>query len=146
MKAAVACEHMAAKGVYPPDRTVPVVKRRRATNSSFRATTRQLQEHDQRAERRSRHVCIAPAQEYVNLGTYGTAVKAAVAYSKLAWRPRASIRMRRQLPVVKEAEAWRLFLSSNSETGYKHVYKPPSGRFEVHYRQDPWQGHVHRHL
>ncbi|EOD06405.1 hypothetical protein EMIHUDRAFT_219295 [Emiliania huxleyi CCMP1516] len=58
----------------------------------------------------------------VHLGTFGTAVEAAVAYARAVGEYQPPT-------VATEAEGLRLHLSSNNATGYKGVWRHPSGRF-----------------
>ena len=81
----------------------------------------------------------------VNLGTYNTAVEAAVAYAKhMAEQgiyPDEKGRAPKRFAVttqVQEAEGYRLFLSRKSSTGYTDVV--PNGRqFQVQVRDDSLQ-------
>ena len=64
----------------------------------------------------------------VYLGSFDTAVQAAVAYAREVGEY--------QSPAVpREAEGTRLYLSSSNRTGYRGVRKTDSGRFQA----DTWQ-------
>ncbi|EOD17984.1 hypothetical protein EMIHUDRAFT_195991 [Emiliania huxleyi CCMP1516] len=77
--------------------------------------------------------CSVDGRE-VGLGTFDTAVEAAVAYARAAgeYQPPA------QPPptVATEAEGLRLHLSSSNSTGYKGVYELASGRFKAEHKVD----------
>ncbi|EOD34401.1 hypothetical protein EMIHUDRAFT_98774, partial [Emiliania huxleyi CCMP1516] len=66
----------------------------------------------------------------VYLGSFATAVEAAVAYARAGgeYQPPAPP------TVATEAEGLRLHLSSSSSTGYKNVGKLPSGRYQVQHK------------
>jgi len=66
----------------------------------------------------------------VYLGTFDTAVEAAVAYARAvgAYQPPTAATAGYLAALVEEAEGLRLHLSSSSSTGYKGVYEH-SGRF-----------------
>ena len=72
------------------------------------------------------------ARHYVDgrrdsLGCFNTAVEAAVAYAKKVGEAPA---------LVSEAEGLQLHLSVSSSTGYKGVFKQPSGRFRTQRKVD----------
>ena len=69
----------------------------------------------------------------VSLGTYDTAVEAAVAYAKHMAEVAVTVPV---VAVAKEAAGYKLFLSSKTETGYVGVSKLPTrsaGRFWASY-------------
>ena len=70
-----------------------------------------------------KHVCI---------GTYDTVVEAAVAYAK-HMAEKGVYADALAVPVVKEAEGYKLFLSRKTGTGYLNVIKHSTGRFMAQY-------------